>query len=506
MSYNPNRPVKTKQMIDRYHVHRRRQLLFFAGISLLVTVAVGGGIWLYLFFAAWDRSAAPASGGRPSAKHRTRQYARIAATYEFTPAPWFLATDDTQLYVGLDSTLTKPNAPPWPIDTLQAFAVQDKKPLWEWKQQHVFHYFTAANGMFFGLRQYLGEPPGFELTAFNGQDGKQAWQAHEDGAEDCGLSADSKVLVVAYYQAGAYRIVGYNAVSGAKAWVITLKASRLESEDLSTASDKLGFAVTQGVVTYSLDNHCGVIASGSGARLREIHAKDDVYSIQYDGTSKLAYVLSRDSQPQTYLLQAIPLNGSAVEMYRFTSSGESLLLGEQGYALLSYTTPGTDSQPGIQKIVCFAAGSSQPLMAVQYPDRAVWDMVALPTMPGEFLVSLCRSIDTNGKPNGECELHRVRVTDQAEWLLQRLPQPASLWPFKDDCLVLVQGSDPKDGAQKGGDLLSYRGAGRLKRLKHLEYPTLELTSVTLTRLVLSSYPAAYLTGEPGQPMQVIVLE
>jgi hypothetical protein len=351
--------------------------------------------------------------------------------------------------------------------------------------------------MFFGMRQYLGDPPGFELTAFNGADGKQAWQAREDGAEDCILAVDTKVVVIAYYQAGVYRIIGYNAVSGAKAWVDTLRLSSHSGLDASTTGNNLEIAATQGVVTYRLGNRCGVIACGTGERLREIRAKGYVYAIEYDSTSKLAYVVSKSTQPQSYLLQAVPLSGTAVELYRFaTNSGENLLLlGEQGHALLSYPAPQA-AGGGIQKVVCFEAANAAPQMSVEYPQRAVWDMVALPTMPGEFLISLCKEVDASGNPVGECELHRLRVADKAEWLLQRLPQPAALWPFKDDCLVLEQ----------GGDLLSYRGSGKLKRLKHLAYPVLEITSMTLKRLVLSSYPAAYLTREPGQPMQVVVLE
>lgn len=499
MSYNPIRPVKTKQMIDRYHVHRRRQLLLFAGIGLLSLIVIGGGVWLYLYFSALTRSVAPQGSGRPSAKHRARQYAHIAAVYDFTPAPWFIATDDTQLYIGLDTTLTKPSAPPWPIDTLQAYGAESSKPAWEWKQPHEFHWFTATSGMFFGMRQYLGAPPGFELTAFNGRDGQQAWQKREDGAEDCILAVDSKVVVIAYYQSqtGVYRIIGYNAVTGAKAWVNTLKASSRSGLDSSLTGNELELAATQGVVTYRMGSRCGVIACGSGERLREVRAKGYVYLIQYDSTSKMAYIVSKGARPSSFLLQSVPLRGSAVDMCSFVSSGENLLLlGEQGYAMLGYPLPAATGAASVQKVVCFAAGSAAPLMSAEYPGRVVWDMVALPTMPGEFLISLCQGVDASGNPSGEGELHRLRAADKAEWLLQRLPKPAEIWPFKDDCLVLEQ----------GGDLLSYRGSGKLKRLKRLAYPNLEMPSMTTKRLVLSSYPAAYLAGEPGQPMQVVVLE
>jgi hypothetical protein len=497
MSYNPIQPVKTRQMINRYHLHRRKQLLLFAGISLLAIILAGGGLWLYLYFSAWDRSVAPTGGGRPSTKRRARQYARIAAVYEFNPAPWLLATDDALLYVGLDSTLVKPNAPPWPVDTLQAYAANSAKPLWEWKQQHEFHWFTAASGMFFGMRQYLGNPPGFELTAFNGQDGQQAWQERQAGAEDCILVVDNKVAIIAYYQTGTYRIIGYNPVTGAKAWVDTLKPSSRGSQDSAGAGNELELAATQGVVTYRLGNRCGVIANGTGEHLREVSAKGYVYLIEYDSTSKMVYIVSKGAERQTYLMQAVPLSGGAVDLCRFTSSGDNLLLlGEQGYAMLGYPVPQEAGAANVQKVVCFAAGSAQPQMSVEYSGRVVWDMVALPTMPGEFLITLCQGVDNSGNPSGECELRRLRVAGKSEWLLQRLPQPAELWPFKDDCLVLEQ----------GGDLLSYRGTGKLKRLKHLEYPNLEMQSMTSKRLVLGSYPEAYLTGQPGQPMQVVVLE
>ncbi len=497
MSNLPNRPLKTRQMRERYQKLRRKQLHYFAGIGVLAVIVAGLGIGLYLFFGALNQSAAPQSSGRPSTKNHKLQFARISASLELKPAPWFIATDDTQLYVGLDSTLAQPSAPPWPIDTLQAYSAGSSKPVWEGKQAREFNWFTAANGIVLGLRQTLGNPPGFELTACAGEDGHQVWQVVEDRAEDCILAVDNKVVVLAYYQNGLYRIVGYNAASGVKAWVRTVKIQMRTSQDLSTPGTELELVVTQGVVVFRLGNQCGVLASGTGELLREITAQGYVYLVQFDKTSQLVYIVSADKQPQTVLLQAVPLNGRATELYRFaTPTDNLLLLGEQGYALLAYGAAAQSAAPGAMKVVCFAANDPEPVLTHEFPAAVVWDMVALPSMPGEFLVSVCQGLDSNGIPDGGCELHRLRVADKSAWLLKRLSGAAEMWPFKDDCLILVQ----------GGEVLSYRGSGKLKQLKRLAYRNLEMPSMTPRRLVVTSYPDAYLAGKTDQQMQVLILE
>lgn len=497
MSSHPTRPLKTRQMLERYQKLRRKQLGIFAGIAVLVLGVAVLGIVLFLYLGALTQSTMPADSGRPASKPRKQHFARISASMELKPAPWFIATDDTRLYAGLDTALAKPSAPPWPVDTLQAFETGSNKPAWEQKLAQEFDWFTAANGTVLGLRQTLGNPPGFELTAFSGTDGHQVWQVVENQAEDCILAVDSKVVVLAYYNNGVYRIVGYNAATGIKAWVRTVRLGLRSNQALATPGAELELVVTQGVVVYRLGSHCGVLASGTGEILREIAAKGFVYLVQYDKTSQLVYVVSTEKQPQTLLLQAVPLDGRAIELYRFATPGENLLLlGEQGYALLAYGTAARDGAPAGTKVVCFETIRPEPVMAHEYAAAAVWDMVALPSMPGEFLISVCQGIDASGMPVGGCELHRLRVADKSEWLLKRLPGAAEMWPFKDDCLVLVQ----------GGEVLSYRGSGKLKLLKRLAHRNLEMPSMTPQRLVISSYPDTYLTGKPGQAMQVLVLE
>jgi hypothetical protein len=497
MSNLANRPQKTRQMLERYQKLRRKQLQYFAGIAVLIVATAALGVMLYLFLSALGQTAAAPSTGRPSVKPRKPQYARICGNYELNPAPWFIATDDTKLYVGLDSTLAQPSAPPWPVDTLQAFSAGGAKPVWESKQAREFNWFSAANGIILGLRQTLGTPAGFELTAFSGEDGHQVWQAIEDRAEDCILAVDQKVAVIAYYQNGLYRIVGYNAATGVKSWVRTIKIGMRTSQEFSTTGSELELVVTQGAVVYRLDNQCGVLASGTGELLREITAKGYVYLVQYDKTSQLVYVVSADKDAKNVLVQAVPLSGRAVELYRFAAINDNLLLlGEQGYALLAYGAAVKGDKPGTTKLICFAANDPEPVLTHEFPNAIVWDMVALPSMPGEFLVSVCRGLASSGMPAGDCELHRLRVADKSEWMLKRLPGAAELWPFKDDCLILVQ----------DGQVLSYRGSGKLKQVRRMPYHNLEMPSMTPTRLVISSEPDDYLKGKPGQRLQVLVLE
>jgi hypothetical protein len=497
MDYLPPQPVKTRELLARYQRARRKQALIIASAVFLLLCGGAAVAFMILYVRACQRSVAPEGGGRPGASRRKPSRAEVLAVHDLDPAPWLLAVDAEHLYTAQETGPAASSFPNYPADVLSALPLAGGEPVWKWTQGMELSRLLVSGGRVISLRERLGEPPSVDLATYRVEDGKPSWRITMDGAEQAQPYADDKVLVLSYRKEAAFQLVGINAATGVKAWVVSPRLRAMKVDVSAAGGSALDLSGWGGLCAYSLGNVAGFVSLGTGKLRREYAAPGFIYRLEYDASADRAYLLCALDASHTALIALDLPTGQAVRLATLGAWGDdALLVADRGYVALAMTEQADRGQS--RRVMCFAPGQSTPAVDERLEEGVFADLASMSASPGDFFLGVNDSAAQGGKPVGGSRLYRLRCSDGLMWQVKRFDHPILyVLPFKDDCLVLLY----------GGDVLSCSGAAsRVRRLRHAAYPNLEPVQDTAqTHLALYSYPDAHAQGTPGQRGQVIVL-
>ncbi|MCH7471988.1 hypothetical protein IIA79_03445 [bacterium] len=519
MSYLPPHKDKSRQIRERYRKLRRRQVAAVAGLLVMSALAV---LLIFATVMALRSCTGAWLGGddkRALGEGEEDRWARLGGTHQFQLAPWFVALDSSALYIVQSTTSLRGRSPLMStardgrstgtegqqVDVLAAYPLAGGGPIWQSEATYELFGLGLAGGALFGYRQHASSPPSLEFVAFDAAGGSETWSIPLKDASEGSLIIEGKTALVGYRLPDGYRLVGYIVEAEFQTKVLGkhLPFAGLSDDLLNMpgASERMALVAQDGFAAYHLANVAGIVEISTGKLLREYAGAGYIYNVQLDAATRTCYILAAAEGPGKYILRALPFDGGAPsDLYRFDSASEEvLMLAEAGYLVLSYAVPEEGSEQPVPKLVCFSGRESTAVLTHRFDAGVISDVALLQESSGGYLAALNQGIGDDGAYRGASELFWVDLVEETVTRVARQKAPVLyLAPFKGDCLVLLQ----------GGSILSFDSGDKgARRIRKARYPYLEpVLSPGKERLAILSYPRAYLEGEGGQPMQVLIYE
>lgn len=511
-------PTRQRLLLDKRRRKTRQQVMRLAVIAAMLLILLGLLLAAVLAIVALARRAdgqEQAATSEPSAPRRERRpRPELGLARSFKPAPWFIAADSNRLYAALDNGKQEVDSGGFPLDTLQAYSLVDKKLVWEAKLAGRYSHVDLAGNTLVTLSENLGEYTGFELQAYDAATGESLWPALKSPqGEDVHIACDSDVVSIGYRaldstaKDSGYRLEAYKALTGKKLWgPLSRKMTGLRQGDAEALASLSSFelAAYEDLLVYQLYNVAGVIDTNTGRVLSEYTAEGYIHDVQVDPNTRSAYALCAGSKADTAFLVWMPLGKEKPEsLCRIENSGEqALLLLDRGHILVAYPAAGVEGVPTTKLIgyryVDLKNKKKKASFNYKFEAGLPADLAPLPETPGEFLLALNEGSDESGAARGPSSLRRISlVGEPTVWETARQRQAVQmLAPFKLDCLVLLAGGEVK---------LYNPAADSIKRLRNMAFPELgAVHSANRASLALTAYPAEYVEGRIGLPMQIQV--
>lgn len=499
MQHQPRPPARANRALERHRKRRRRLLAAAAGIGAVLVgfvVIVGGILWT-----ARACGGGAASRPLPPRTSRDLRLAEEQAAIDLRPAPWFCELSDERLYVALDTQRREMSPTSYPLDSLAAYELTTEDQLWQQPIDAEFSDFYLGGDNLVGFRQYRADAPRIVVSSYSAADGTRDWEKTIDNAEGGRITADGKVVILGYQQPDGYRLEALNLEQQAKAWGMKVPLEGLITQDLSTdIIAELEVRSWPGVAAYRLFNVVGLVATGSGARLREYAAHGYIHDFTLDLSSDRCFLLLAGNQIGTYSIQSLAIEGSGSgELYRFAAADDrALLVARDGILTVCYNQPHAAGEAATAKVVCLRAESREVVQEAEVPG-ILESVIALPDASGDLLLAVNRRREDNGIATGWGRLWRIPAAGGEVREAGRFRRAVlALVPFKDDCLVLL----------RGGEIYSFVSATNARRrIRRTRHDILDwLSGHGGDRLAIISTTAAYLAGQPDQPMQVIIYQ
>jgi hypothetical protein len=278
-------------------------------------------------------------------------------------------------------------------------------------------------------------------------------------------------------------------------------AGLIDNFAMSVYPDELSLWGWPGYVAYTFSNVVGIVSTGNGKRLREYAAEGVILAISIDPSTRKCFILTMGAEQGDYRVIELPFDSarSSEVCHLGSSNGVMQLLASRGRLVVSYLEANPELASQQAKLLVFDQGSTEPKISHGFEAGLVRDIAELPEPANELLVAVSRSVDSLGNPTGWSELHLVKVEEGVVERVARYRQPILfLSPFKNECLVLL----------RGGNVISYspehQATANVCRMP-FDYLQSSLSRDRNCLAVVSS-TERYTHGEPGQPMQVMVLK
>ncbi len=503
-------PLKTQQLRKRYRQLRRRQLagaLLLGGLAIAVLLALAVGALVLRSCVLQTEGALRA---RLEQERGENSLPSVVYQQTLSPAPWLAAVADDALYLAGDSEDREAGYPNFPVTNLTAQSFGDEPAtLWETDAGPEFINMAATEQSIVLYSHSPTYPEQVALRGFDRVNGHEVWSQTIGNAESPSFASSGKVLAVSYWLSDGYRIVGYNAASGVKAWGYRVgMIEELAGFDMSAGAPRLLLLASPETVCYCLGSSIGFIDSGSGRLLRRAELPVDVsqLSIDWDGGSCLLQSEPDDDGVST--IYRMPVSaGIPVALHRCKpEQGVPQLLGFNGNVVIAYFGRAVDTYDGqldpeqaACNILNYRPGATEPDAISRFAAGIPVACAAFPGSSHGALVATSRSVGEDGASTGGTTLYRVSPGTGLAHETARLGRPvAGLLPLGRDVVILL----------RGGELRVYaEPLDRHLSLARLEFQHTDWSfSPTRETLLVTSYPQSHAAGEPSAPLQAIVLQ
>ena len=432
-----------------------------------------------------------------SARAESSEHAALVADRLLRPAPRFVAVSGDRYYTATSAKAAAEGADSGQVDELAAYELSSGKELWKVSVDLVTENFIEADGFLICQRQYLSEPPHFELTAFNAADGSAAWQRSFDLASEGALVPTAKSLVAHFRMSDGFRIVGVDPKNGEKAWGIKPKLAGVNTIFVGSGQLWLELQAKKHIAAYKFGNVVGIVDLRRGKLLREYATSDLIHSVEIDPGAECCFLLARGAQENAFALERLPFKGSPQNLLRFKADGElPSILSETGFLALAYNA--ADSAGEYSSRLFVFKSRQTGYVDHEFTEGYVYDVQPDPLSDKRLLV-LTRHDENVERKTGHTVLHEFDLESGEVAELRQIGGPCeTAWVVKGDLLL----------STLRGELLRYSVKDdRVKKLKrprfdHSQYMYSPLDDRTV--MLSSSYPAG--EWEPGGKLQLIVYE
>lgn len=501
MSYLPSQTSKAKKLREKFRKVKRKQFASIAAVLVVALVVVVGVVLLVLFVKSLFNkdTAVPIKAFVRQQPGTT--LIQPAWNTLLQPAPWFALMGNGSLVIAGDTTGEDAGFPSLPVNYLSGYSRGGDGPNWRVDFAGPLTDLKLANNRIITFRQVLSEPPGVELAGYDLEDGSPVWSFAIELAVQGRIEIAGKVVCLTYQMPDGPRIAGYNAETGVKVWGLKVPLAANNPGIALTDQVYLEAKGGGGFLIYYVDRFFGLLDTSTGKLIRRYVGQGQVVDAAISWDESQVFLAERGLDENDYRLVTFPFrDGNPLAIHQYKADSKGILLSNGLYAILVFNEPlGENGKQGPGFVAGFTLEPSGPQFVHKLPPGYVDDAVAIPDVPGEFLLALNSSRTKSGEPRGQGKLLRVTFANQAMLETARFNQPVSwLVPFKDQCVVLLQ----------GGRVVSYLdGLGVAVSIDKLRYPHLApAKSQAADSLAVLSKQTSFAADQSGELMAVTIFE